>query len=84
MGDFIAIIMLTPGLSVSNPALKPMFLSKIGNVERLAGKPLKSKIRNQVNNIQYFAVSKSHYVHFNSVANFPKSLDEIEEYVQNT
>ena len=81
--DFIAVILLTPEMSALNPMLKPMFLSRIGNVSRLASTPHKDITKNTVP-VQYFRVEKSHYVHYNYMIHFPHSLAEIEHYVQNT
>jgi hypothetical protein len=51
--DFIAIIKLTP----SDPNLKPMFLSRIKNANRLASTPPKDLDKNTVQ-VRYFHVSK--------------------------
>jgi hypothetical protein len=46
--DFIAVITLTPEMSALNPKLKPMFLSRIDNVSRLASTPHKDIAKNKV------------------------------------
>jgi len=81
--DFIAVITLTPEMSALNPKLKPMFLSRIDNVSRLASTPHKDIAKNKVQ-VRYFRVEKSHYVHYNYFVHFPNSLAEIEDYTQNT
>ena len=84
--DFIAVILLTPEVSALNPKLKPMYLSRIDNVSRLASTPhkdLKDRKKNTVP-VRYFRVAKSHYVHYNYMANFPNSLAEIDDYIENT
>jgi hypothetical protein len=81
--DFIAVILLSPEVSVLNPKLKPMYLSRIENTHRLASTPHKDLNKNTVP-VRYFRVSKPQYVHYNYMVNFPNSLAEIEEYTQNT
>ncbi len=81
--DFIAVISLSPEVSVLNPKLKPMYLSRIENANRLASTPHKDLTTNTVP-VRYFHVTKPHYVHYNYMVNFPNSLAEIEEYTQNT
>ena len=81
--DFIAVILLTPDVSALNPRLKPMYLSRIENINRLASTPHKDHNTNTVP-VRYFRVTKPHYVHYNYMVNFPNSLAEIEDYTQNT
>ena len=81
--DFIAVIILTPEVEVLNPRLKPMYLSRIKNVYRLASTPHKYHRKNTVP-VRYFRVTKPHYVHYSYRVNFPNSLAEIEDYTQNT
>jgi hypothetical protein len=84
--EFVAIIMLKPEIQESNPNLTPLFLSKVtyesGHVERHAGTPPRNY--KDSNNIQTFYVSKSQYVYYNYVVNFPDSLSGIEDYLRNT
>lgn len=77
--DFIAIIMLHPEIAAANPRLTPLHVSRIEGIERHAGTPVRESQRNKVNNIQVFHVSRAAYNHYNVVAHFPASLDEINE-----